>query len=383
MWQPPKIFHNPIDINALFVPLDGTAWHERAIAYGLLLNRWFGSQLDLFFSLADVPPLNRQGEWRQRAHLSIETSEERSSMGESFINNGAIHEFGRILADDYLNEITRRLEHLKVDIATDLSAGSPAHILSYKALEAENSMIIMYARPQHRLQRYVRKKMAEELLAVTTVPVLMINDDPDTDTKDLQFEPQSVYVPMRNESAMRASLPYAVGIAHKAGVGIQIVESNVDYKRDRRVFNRAREVAFDYLDNSGLDYSIRSVNLGTTDALARAHRDSPFSWIVMGSRMRRGFTRRYFASVADNIRREVSCPVLAVPQAEIIPKRQQQLNGWLADWLAHQDSPIPPSRLPNHYRRRSLSQRFSSLYAYDRPEMIERSKSKSDRSKRS
>ena len=382
MWRPPKIFHNPVDIGALFVPLDGTEWHERAIAYGLLLNRWFGSQIDLFFSLADVPPLTRQGEWRQRAHLSIETNGERSSVGESFINNGAIHEFGRILADDYLNEITRKLEHLNVDIATDLSAGSPAHILSYKALQVENSMIVMYARPQHRFFRYVRKKMAEELLEVTTVPVLMINDDPETDIMELQLQPETVYVPMRNESAMRASLPYAVGIAHKASVGIQIVESNVDYKRDRKIFNRSREFAFEYLENCGLDYTIRSVNLGTTDALARAHRASPFSWIVMGSRMRRGFTRRFLASVADNIRREVSCPVLAVPQAEIIPKRQQLLNRWLTDWLAHQESPIPESRMPNHYRRRSLSQRFSALYSYNRPEMIDREKSSQSKTKR-
>ena len=112
-----------VEIGSLFVPLDGTEWHERAISYGLLISKWFGSTLDLFFSLADVPPLTRHGEWRQRAHLSLDTAEQTRNRDASIINNGAIHEFGKILANDYLNEVTRRLEHHGVDITTDLSPG--------------------------------------------------------------------------------------------------------------------------------------------------------------------------------------------------------------------------------------------------------------------
>ena len=364
---------DPVKIRSLFVPLDGTEWHERAISYGLLLSKWFGSTLDLFFSLADVPPLTRHGEWRQRAHLSLQTGEDGRNLGDSFINNGAIHEFGKILAIDYLNEITRRLNHLDVDIATDLSAGSPAHILSYKAQQVEESMIVMYARPQHRLRRYIRRKMAEELLRVATVPVLMINDDPEIELQDIQLSPESVVVPLRVERSMKACLPYAVAVAQKARVGIRIYESNLDYRRNRTQFDQARNYTFEYLDKSGIDYSIRSVKLGTTDTLAVAHRHSPFSWIVMGSRMRRGLTKKFLPSVADNIRREVACPVLVVPQAETIPKRRAELNTWLVDWLAHQDSTtLLESRLPSHTRRRTLTQRLSSLYTYNQTDPDEK-----------
>ena len=353
---------DPIQIGSLFVPLDGSEWHERAINYGVLLSKWFGSTLDLFFSLADVPPLTRHGEWRQRAHLSIETGEEARDFGEGFVNNGAIHEFGKMLANDYLNELTRRIDHPGIEIATDLSAGSPAHILTYKAQQSENSMIVMYARPQHRLHRYVRKKMAEELLHVSTVPILMVNDDPGVDIRDIQLTPTFVVVPLRTKSAMEACLPYAVAIAEKAGAEFRLFESNVDYRRNRRLFDESREYTLEYLDASGIDYSIRSINLGTTDTLAVAHRHSPFSWIVMGSRMRRGFTRQFLPSVADNIRREVTCPVLAVPRAEVIPKRQKKLDQWLSDWLAHQEDPISPqARVPSRARHRDISQRFSSL----------------------
>ena len=365
-----------LNIKSLFVPLDGSEWHERAIGYGLLISRWFGSTIDLFFSLADVPPLSRHGEWRQRAHLSLGSPDDNANRDESIITTGAIHEFGKILANDYLNEITQRLHDADVEIETDLSAGSPAHILSYKAQQAEDSMIVMYARPQNRLRRYVRKKMAEELLSVTTVPVLMVNDDPDAKLRDIEMSPESLIVPLRVESAMRSCLPYAVAIANKARVGIRLLESKVEDRRNRKLFNRSREFTFRQLDASGVEYSIQANDLGLTEALSRAHRGSPFSWIVMGSRMRYGLSRKFLPSVADNVRREVSCPVLAVPQGEIIAKREDILNRWLIDWLAHQD-PASSFRIrsPVANRPRSWTRQLASLYTYhdsDRKDPAER-----------
>jgi hypothetical protein len=211
--------------------------------------------------------------------------------------------------------------------------------------------------------------MAEELLSVAFAPVLMINDNPEIDIRETQLSPASIIVPLRIESAMRACLPYAVTIARKANVDIRIFESKLEYRRNRKLFDRAREYSLEYLDGSGVDYSIRSIRLGMTDTLTVAHRHTPSSWIVMGSRMRRGFTRRFLPSVADNIRREVSCPVLAVPQAEIIPQRRERLKRWRDDWLARNYTlPILPSHLSSHARESSLSERFASLYTYDRIE---------------
>ncbi len=355
-----------VEIGSLFVPLDGTEWHERAISYGLLISKWFGSTLDLFFSLADVPPLTRHGEWRQRAHLSIDTAENTGNRDASIVNNGAIHEFGKILANDYLNEITRRLEHFGVNTTTDLSAGSPAHILSYKAQQAGNSMIVMYARPQSRLRRYVRKKMAEELMSVATVPVLMVNDAPDVDIRKIRFTPESVIVPLRVESAMRACLPYAIAIAKKNGVPIRIVESNIEYRRNRHEFDLAREHLSKALEESPVEHSFHASRLGITNSLSAAHKSSPYSWIVMGSRMRYGFTRNFWPSVSDNIRREVSCPVLAVPHAELIPKREARLRRWIDDWLAHQDvSSVLAAEATDQASRRGWTQKVMSVYTFD------------------
>ncbi len=357
---------DPVEIDSLFIPLDGSEWHERAISYGLLINEWFGSTLDLFFSLADVPPLTRHGEWRQRAHLSVETGENARDLKESSVNNNSLHEFGKILANDYLNEITRQLEPYGVDVATDLSAGSPAHILCYKAQQAGNSMIVMYARPQGRIRRYVRKKMAEELMRVTTVPVLMVNDDPDVDMRKLKISPESVIVPLRSESAMRASIPYAIAIARKNDVAIQFVESNVEYRRNRREFDRAREYLSEELDGVSVDYSFRASDLGITNSLSSAHTSSPFSWIVMGSRLRYGLSRNFWPAVADNIRREVSCPVLAVPDTEVIPKREFQLRRWIVEWLAYHDaSSVLDTEVTKRPRRRGWAQQITSLYTYD------------------
>ena len=354
-----------VDIGTIFVPLDGSEWHERAISYGLLISKWFGSILDLFFSLADVPPLTRQGEWRQRAHLSVDPASDMIGADEAISDNGALHEFGKILAYDYLKQITSRLEQHGVEVLTDLSAGSPAHILSYKAFETTSSMIVMYAHPQHRFQRYVRKKMADELLSVATVPVLMVNDDPETDIRDITISPESIILPLRLESAMRACLPYAISFARKASMGILMLESNVEYRRNRRLFDQARNYTFDALDKSEVDYSTQAYDLGLTNALKEAHTSSPFSWIVMGSRMRYGFTRNFLPSVADNIRREVSCPVLAVPQSEVIPKREQRLNRWMTERMAlHDATSILDTRVSNQSRKRGWAQQVTSLYTY-------------------
>ena len=360
---------DPVEIESLFVPLDGSEWHERAISYAVLMNKWFGSTIDLFFSLADVPPLTRHGEWRQRAHLSLDVPGENPNRFESIVNNGAIHEFGKILASDYLNEITSRMKHLGIEVETDLSAGSPAHILSHKAQQHNNSIIVMYARPQHRLYRYVRKKMAEELLSVATVPLLMINDDPQVDIRNENLEPITVIVPLRIKSAMDASLPYAINIAKKAGVGIRILESNVEYRRNRKLFNLSREFTLAQLDASGIDYRLLAYDMGLTESLNRAHRASPNSWIVMGSRLRRGFSRQFLPSVADNVRREVSCPVFAVPQAEVIAERKQRLHKWLVDWFAHQNpAMVMDPRTPTTSRGRSLERQMAELYAFDDPD---------------
>ena len=359
-------FDDSVEIGSLFVPLDGTEWHERAISYGLLISKWFGSTLDLFFSLADVPPLTRHGEWRQRAHLSLDTAEQTRNSDASIVNNGAIHEFGKILANDYLNEVTRRLEHHGVDITTDLSAGSPAHILSYKAQQAGDSMIVMYARPQNRIRRYVRKKMAEELLSVATVPVFMVNDDRNIDIRYIRIKPESVIVPLRVEGAMKVCLPYALAIAKKNSVPIQIVESNIEYRRNRREFDQAREYLSKVLEENPIEHSFRASRLGITNSLSAAHESSPYSWIVMGSRMRYGFSRNFWPSVADNIRREVSCPVLAVPHAEVIPKREEQLKRWIDDWLAHHDaSSLLAAEVATQANRRGWAQQITSLYASD------------------
>ena len=344
-----------VDIDALFVPLDGSEWHERAISYAVLISQWFQSKIDLFFSLADVPPLTRHGEWRQRAHLTLDVHPINHQQAESMINNGAIHEFGKLLAYDYLSEITRRMQHIGVEVETDLSAGSPAHILSHKALQAENSIIVMYARPQHRLRRYVRKKMAEELMSVATVPLLMVNDDPGLDFRHTNLHPESLIVPLRIESAMRSCLPYAITIAEAAGVRIRLLESNVEYRRNRDLFDRSREVSLEILDSSGADYSVMSNDHGLTESLLRSHRASPYSWIVIGSRMRRGLSRRLLPSVADNIRREVTSPVLTVPHAEIIPERQEKLRQWMIHWLDHQR---PGARVPIN---RSFAERYAPM----------------------
>ena len=96
--------------------------------------------------------------------------------------------------------------------------------------------------------------------------------------------------------------------------------------------------------------------------------------------MRYGFTRNFLPSVSDNIRREVSCPVLVVPQPEIIPKREQRLNRWLAEWLAYRESTMMlDTRVLNQTRGRGWTQQITSLYTDKDSELLDQ-KDESSRS---
>ncbi len=322
----------------LFVPLDGTEWHEQAVSYSLLLGEWFNSKIDLFFSLADLPPLIKHGEWEQRAQISAPLNDPgRFSDPRLMDGNGALYEFGKILAYDYLGEITKRLEHLDLDIDVDVAAGSPAHILTYKAQKTTDSMIVMYARPQPRLRRYFAKKMADELISVATVPVLMLNDSARKVNHFREMTPESIIVPVRNHSAMRASLPIVAAIASKCGARIELLAPGALSKHDRKRKLPELEMMEGWLVDQGFDVGTTLYSTDPCNAVVDAQQRSDRPWVVVGSRMRQGITRSIFPSLADNVRREASCPVVLAPQREILPKRMAAIERWLIDWRADQD----------------------------------------------
>ncbi len=302
------------------------------------MGEWFGSKIDLFFSLADLPPLVRQGEWEQRAQVSAPLGDSRKVLDRrSLDENGAFHEFGKILAYDYLGEITKRLEHLNIDIDVDVAAGSPAHILTFKAQEAGDSMIVMYARPQHRIQRYFSRKMAEELMAVATVPVLMLNHRARKVIHFREMAPESIVVPIRSKSAMRAALPIAMAIASKCGARIELLAPVATGKLDRKKRLPEIEMMEGWLGDRGFDVGVTFHVNDPCGAVVDAQRQAHMPWVVIGSRLRRGVSRSIFSSLADNVRREVSCPVVVAPQTEVLPKRAAAIERWMVDWRARQD----------------------------------------------
>lgn len=324
------------NIKNLFVPLDGTEWHEQAISYSLLMGEWFEATIDLFFSLADLPPLVKHGEWQQRAEVNsrLEVSPDYWNQN-TLSQNGGNYQFGKALAYDYLREITKRLQHLNIELNQDVAAGNPAYILTHKAQTAGDSMIIMYAHPQHRIQRYINRKMAEELLTITTVPLMMDNNDEKV-SHFRNLAPETIILPLRSMNSARAALPYVTAIAAKSQAKIQLIQPSMTGKWEEE----ANREFIDQTEKSLLDqgFDIEKTNSGPDmcDSIVEAHLNSPKPWVILGSRMKRGFTRRIFPSLADNVRREVSCPLLVVPQPEVIKQRNDNIERWLIDWRAGQ-----------------------------------------------
>lgn len=325
-------------IDNLFVPLDGTEWHEQGIAISLLFADWFDAKLNLFFSLADLPPLVNRGLWRQRAQLSAANVNQRNIVehadDDPLLQNGALYEYGKMVAHSYLEGIRNRLEHLDVTTTTDVAAGSPAHILTFRAQTSDNSLIIMQARPQVGIQRFIARKMSENLLTTATVPVLMHSGDKHDSNDYGEYAPRVVILPMRDEPAMAAALPYVLSIAQKANANVKIVfgEDNGVETPDQQ--ESLLESITAQVERLHIHLDVERTDMPLDEAVAHVEGRSVGAWVIMGSRMKRGVLRRVMSSQIDNVRRLVECPVIAVPVHEILPKRESAIDRWLIDWSA-------------------------------------------------
>lgn len=326
------------EIDNLFVPLDGTEWHEQGIAISLLFADWFGAKLNLFFSLADLPPLVNRGLWRQRAQLSAANVSHRNLVehadDDPLLQNGALYEYGKMVAHSYLDGIRNRLEHLDVTTAKEVAAGSPAHILTFRAQTSDNSIIIMQARPQVGIQRFIARKMPENLLTTATVPVLMHSGDKHDSTDYGEYAPRVVILPMRDEPAMAAALPYVLSLAQKANADIKIVFGIDNGAATTDQQESQLESIAAQVEQLHIHLDVERTDMPLDEAVAHVEGRSVGAWVIMGSRMKRGVLRRAMSSQIDNVRRLVECPLIAVPVREILPKRESAIDRWLIDWNA-------------------------------------------------
>lgn len=325
-------------IENLFVPLDGTESHEQAIGLGLLFNDWFGARLHLFFSLADLPPLINMGVWRQRAQISAAYAEPTPTPqvdgNDPLLHNGALYEYGKMMAHSYLDEIRHHLEHLDIEITTDVAAGSPAHILTYKAQSVGNAIVVMQAQPQSGWRRFIARNTSENLLTTTTVPVLMHSGDFNVNDPYQDYAPSEIILPLRRAPAMHAALPYVVAIAEKTNASVKIVVANdsgpVDHDERQALVDQTAA----QLEQTHVEVKAEQLDLSLESAVARVYAYSDNPWVVIGSRMRRGLAKHLMASRVDNVRRIIDCPLLAVPVAQILKKRQAAVDRWLVEWRA-------------------------------------------------
>ena len=358
-------------IDNVFVPLDGTEWHEQAIAISLLFADWFDASLNLFFSLADLPPLVNRGVWRQRAQLSaanVDPSREgamEQSDDDPLLQNGALYEYGKMMAHAYLDGILARLGHLDVNTTKDVAAGSPAHILTYKAQTSENSLIVMQARPQVGIQRFVSRKMSENLLTTATVPILMNSGDRQDSNDYGDYSPRALIVPMRDESAMSAAMPYVRSIAGRANADITLVFGTDNGFNLNGRLQHVMDSIHSHVDTMHLNVDVERTELPLDDAIAQVQGKTPDSWVIMGSRMRRGVTKRVMASQVDNVRRKVECPLIAIPVHDILPKRESDIDRWLLDWKAERTAIETDERWNRRTMQRSITGALTKIKRSD------------------
>ena len=100
-------------------------------------------------------------------------------------------------------------------------------------------------------------------------------------------------------------------------------------------------------------------------SIAQVQGKTPDSWVIMGSRMRRGVTKRVMASQVDNVRRKVECPLIAIPVHDILPKRESDIDRWLLDWKAERTAIETDERWNRRTMQRSITGALTKIKRSD------------------
>jgi nucleotide-binding universal stress UspA family protein len=193
----------------LLVPLDGSAFSERALPLATTLARAAGATITLIHCAWSKP---KPGEDANAA--------QQRAVGE---------------AQTYLSGVASRLGTLNVRIGTRAPFAAPAAGILAEVTAAAADLVVMCTHGRSGVGRVLYGSVAEAVMAKSPVPVLLVH--PTGPVPDLATAPggSSVLVPLDGSALAEASLPAALDMARALGGALQllrVVVPNVGYYPD-------------------------------------------------------------------------------------------------------------------------------------------------------
>ena len=205
----------------ILVPLDGSSFSERALPVAAALARTTGAKLVLVRAAsasvrAGAHSADLQGRQIQKEELFV--SADAGGAGRPAAQIRAIEE-----AELYLEGIAGRLaeQGVRAEVAVPYAAAAEGILTEIDVQSAD--LVVMCTHGRSGLGRWIYGSVAEEVLAHSPVPVLLVR--PTGAPVNLSPEPgqSRLLVPLDGSAFAEAALPHAAALAHALGGSILLV----------------------------------------------------------------------------------------------------------------------------------------------------------------
>lgn len=303
-------------MNAVIVPLDGSALSERAIQPATALASAFGAELHLIHVLAG-PAFSGLAPTRQ---LRDRTS-----------------------ARQYLDDLADQLP-AGLQVCASVLEGEPVERILQLTRARADAIIVMCTRGRNALGRLAFGSVADRVMREATVPVVLIGISEAAQHSAIR----TVIVPLDGSKLAEAVLPLATDVAASTGAMLALVRV-VDQPAepahlldvgDPDIWYRSAELAREleeqalgdaraYLErtaerlrraHSNTSWEVRTGR--PANELTRAAETSPAPLIMLATHGRGGLRRWALGSVTTEVVRRGRAPVLVLPPALTLPQEQ-------------------------------------------------------------
>ena len=300
--------HEPLWIRSILLPLDGSAFAERAWPWATALARKARARLRLVLVHQSPEPQPSDARSRQ-LHTRIQLALRKSQR-------------------EYLRATAARLKgEGPLKVATVTLDGAPAPAIAAYTREVGVDLVVMTTHGRGGLERAWLGSVADHLVRALEIPLLLIRPDEGAASP---LETREILLPLDGSRRSEAALPPAMAIASMLGASLTLLQSvspvpavggaPTPFARssDEELTALRRGEARDYLESVAEGIAAAGIQARPTavlapaplEAIRAAARAPGVGMIAVATHGRSGLGRMVLGSVADKLVRTSELPVL-------------------------------------------------------------------------
>jgi nucleotide-binding universal stress UspA family protein len=235
----------------------------------------------------------------------------------------------------YFQETRERLQAEGYEVTATIREGDAATEILNLADSSGADLIAMMTHGRSGVARWILGSVAERVLQGTTLPLLLVREQAHSQHGKIQ----RLLVPLDGSALAERALTYAQRLAQETGAEITLLRvlstADVELKVSRwppdeedPAYGRRVTLARSYLkklaqrmQESGVECRYRVLRGDPGSCICTTARRSHADMIVMTTRGCSGVTRWILGSVANEVIRGASCPVMVVPDRSVAPEK--------------------------------------------------------------